>query len=152
MKKIVLFILFSFSLISCEKENGANLILDNTQYITSPTNCIKQKYVTWNYHTAELIGSGAYFTFKSEINGTLSLEYNTNSYSASFNIKKNGIMIYESSSDEGLVNIEGILKGDILKISYSGEYSLYNEYRCRLSDIKIVESNVLNDDEDDFDF
>lgn len=152
MKKIVLFILFSFSLISCEKENGANLILDNTQYITSPTNCIKHKYVTWNYHTAELIGSGAYFTFKSEINGTLSLKYDTDSY-ASFKIKKNGIMIYESYPNaKKLVDIEGILKGDILKISYSGEYSLYNEYRCRLGDIKIVESNVLNDDEDDFDF
>lgn len=151
MKKIVLFILFSFSLISCEKENGANLILDNIQYITSPTNCIKHKYVTWNYHTAKLIGSGAYFTFKSEINGTLSLKYDTGSF-ASFKIKKNGIMIYESSPSEEFVYIEGILKGDILKISYSGEYSSYNEYRCILSDIKIVGSNVLNDDEDDFDF
>lgn len=138
-------------LASCEQED---IIIDNIQYINSPSTCLKNHNVSWNGEYATL-ESNSYFSFKAKVDGELCFYYNTGGWSA-LKIKKNTQSIfndafYYSSNPDRMefAKINFIKKGDLVTFRHDDSNDGRSSY---VTIYGITLCGTLDTDNSGFDF
>lgn len=137
---------------SCETN-----VIDGVQYIQGPGDCIECS-ASWNNEIVSLMRDSE-ISFKSQLNGTLELEYYNNAYwddyyseyydVAGFIIYANGNKVgkYTSASRNGLftpISIPSIKRGCVIEIIYQGDsYSVSNT--SLLKNIRITNKQSNNE-------